>query len=374
MTVLRSTQEAIIVLAQYDPELRSTQQVTDVAMQVAGTVRNSRIMVQVLYTEDSNKLAENTLSLSDVATAQLILGREADNTLSLSDDAVGWVETRVGSGLVLDQEATVINVLERSVTSTLSFTQSSSIVQAHGAIASSAINLTQEVRTTLPTQEASNTLSLTQEANPHSWPAVSLLELTSEATAYIGGEEKTALSELALTQVAAPTLVLSSLGSSALALVSEATVTTVLTGLTVISSTLELAQVAVATIVQNYIILQAPYPAVAAAVVLPNPQLDDKENSTSSSAVKRAMDGTTYTYVKKSASRMLSYTFDLTREKGLELQEFLASYNGERFKMQNWKGEVWDVNLVTNPINYVQNVRGPNVGVNLQFEGVKISG
>jgi len=374
MTVLRSTQQSVLVLAQYDPEMQVTQCTTDVAYRQAGTLRSTRAMVQVLYSEDANKLAENTLVLTDEATYQLILGRSASNDLSLDQDAVCWLNTRVGSGLVFSSEATVESILVRSVTSTLSFTQSASWTKAPVGIAENTLVLTQEVRTTLPTQEAENTLSLTQSANPHSWHVESLLELTSEATAYIGGEEKSVLSELTLTQVAAPTLVVSTTGTSALALLSEATVATVISSVTTVSDTLTLSQVAVATLQENYIIIQAPWPAVADSIVLPNPLLDDKEHSVSSQAVKRAMDGTTYTYVKKSPNRMLSYTFDLSREKGLELQSFLDTYNGELFKLQNWKGEIWSVNLMTNPLNYTQNVRGPNVGVNLQFEGTKISG
>jgi len=124
--------------------------------------------------------------------------------------------------------------------------------------------------------------------------------------------------------------------------------------------------------------MQAPWPRIEASIVLPAPELDDKENNVSDMLVKRAMDGTRRVYVKRSTSRRLAYTFDMTRQKGLELEEFLTTYNAEHIRMQNWKGEIWDVQLLTNPLDFVQNRRhspdGANVAINLEFEGVKLSG
>jgi len=145
-----------------------------------------------------------------------------------------------------------------------------------------------------------------------------------------------------------------------------------------VSNTLALTHFAIATIKKNYVTLTAPFPGAGAGIILPAPLLGDKENTVSQSAVKRAMDGTTYTYVNRSPNRLLSYTFNLSRAKGLELKAFLEDHNGDTMWMQDWKGATWSVNLMTNPVSFVQNRRsapnGPNVGVNLQFEGVKISG
>jgi hypothetical protein len=68
----------------------------------------------------------------------------------------------------------------------------------------------------------------------------------------------------------------------------------------------------------------------------------------------------------------------MTREKGLELQAFLEEYNADHLRLQNWKGEVWDVQLLTNPLEFTQNRRhdpdGANCAINLEFEGRKLSG
>ena len=50
-------------------------------------------------------------------------------------------------------------------------------------------------------------------------------------------------------------------------------------------------------------IVQAPHPALEATTLLPNPQFGDGENLTDEVQVKRAMDGTLYTYVKTKNDR-----------------------------------------------------------------------
>ena len=129
---------------------------------------------------------------------------------------------------------------------------------------------------------------------------------------------------------------------------------------------------------KKYILLQAPFDCLQASVVLPAPLFSDTENLISNLNLKRSMNGETYTYIKSSDVRILRYTFRLTRGKSLEVEEFFRSYNSAEIKMQNWKGEIWKVNVITNPIDFVQTGRDAptedRTDVSLEFEGVKLSG
>jgi len=356
MTVLRSTTQIVEVAESFDPNLRQTQQ-----------------YIQVLYASATAilKSGTNALSLSQSVGLDTILNLPASNSLSLSQDATTYGVTRVGSSLFLTQASALEIILLRSSSDTLILSQEALYNQQVALSTSSVLVLAQSavLDRVLPTETADNTLSLTQAAD---WArlAESVLVLTQEAVAVEGAILDTAENTLSLSQSATTLTVLTNIASSALALTQTAVGPIIVVGATNVTSTLVLTQMAVGTIKENYVILSAE----GVSVLLPAPELDDKEHSVSEVAVKRAMDGTTRTYVKKSPNRLLSYTFDLSRAKGLELQSFLSTYNGNSIRLQNWKGEIWDTHLMTNPVNYTQNRKGPNVGVNLQFEGERISG
>ncbi len=360
---------------------RSTQQYIDVlyTSTVVPTARLTTQHIDVLYTADSGpapQSATSVLSLTQDATVQGIFERVASNALSLSQDTTIYNNEQTGNTLNLTQLVSVELVLTRSVTSILALTQSATVIGSQTVLASNVITVSQSVSVIrlIPTQSASNALSLTQSAD-WSRPVTSTLNLTQSAVAYIGGTSVTAESTLSLTQSATVELTITAIASSVLALTQSASTSFI--GDLVASNALSLQQLAVGTIIDSYMTLYAPYPGVAAAIILPKPSLGDKENTTANIKVRHAMDGTMYTTVKRPLTRVLSYTFNMTRQKGLELEEFLTAYNGERIKLQNFKGEIWDVQLLSNPLDFVQNRRSApvgQVGVNLQFEGVKISG
>ena len=106
--------------------------------------------------------------------------------------------------------------------------------------------------------------------------------------------------------------------------------------------------------------------------------LDDNESLVSNLTVRRSMNNVPRTYVQTSLSRRLRYTFVLNRLKSLELEAFFDAYNGASIKMLNWKGEIWQIKLITNPVDFVQTRRaepgGDRTDVNLEFEGVLING
>lgn len=100
-------------------------------------------------------------------------------------------------------------------------------------------------------------------------------------------------------------------------------------------------------------ILQAPYPALQTTTFLPNPLFGDSVGSLSTFSTKRSMNGTKYTYVKSRDSRKrLLWTFSISHEKALELQDFVDTYSGEEIKITDHVGKVYVGNITSNPIEF----------------------
>lgn len=127
--------------------------------------------------------------------------------------------------------------------------------------------------------------------------------------------------------------------------------------------------------------LQAPYPRLQTTTILPSPQFGDSESLRAEVAVKRAVDGTRYTYVKRKGGRKLQWTFRLTRNKALELRAFIQVYHAHKVRATDHAGRVWVGNLMNNPFEFdttsraapaiAPMPRGEWQTITLEFEGVK---
>lgn len=125
------------------------------------------------------------------------------------------------------------------------------------------------------------------------------------------------------------------------------------------------------------ITLRAPYPTIQTMTLLPNPQFGDGEAPRDTVQVRRAMDGTMYTYVRRTGDRReLDYTFFLTRLKALELAAFVRSYHTWPIQLTDHLDQVWVGNITTDVVELEAVGRSPDkpggemVTVRLQFEGV----
>ncbi len=127
--------------------------------------------------------------------------------------------------------------------------------------------------------------------------------------------------------------------------------------------------------------LQAPYPTLQTLTVLPEPKFSDAMNLTDAVIVKRAMDGTRRTYVKtKGGRRRLKWTFQLTRNKGLELRAFIQSYFASKICVLDHLGRNWVGYFTSNPFELDTPERGAPArppllrgevqAIELEFEGV----
>jgi hypothetical protein len=117
----------------------------------------------------------------------------------------------------------------------------------------------------------------------------------------------------------------------------------------------------------QYITLQS----TTSKILLPTPNFSDAQALLSSVNSRKSMNGTRYTYVKRSNSHRLRYVFTLARGKSLELRNFIKQNNTSKLRLHNWKGEAWDVKIVNNPFEITVNGRNSLEAV-LEFEGQKV--
>jgi hypothetical protein len=126
---------------------------------------------------------------------------------------------------------------------------------------------------------------------------------------------------------------------------------------------------------------QAPYPALQTTSLFPNPDFGDSEGLAVSLSIKRAMDGTLYTYIKRKGRHALSWTFTLTRNKALELRAFIESYFASQIQVTDHTGRIWVGHFIRKPFEFRGErraapaidpmPRGEDYSITIEFEGVE---
>ena len=98
-------------------------------------------------------------------------------------------------------------------------------------------------------------------------------------------------------------------------------------------------------------LVQAPWPALQTTLVTPSPSLGNNKNLASTVQTIRAMDGTVYTYVKsKRGRKVFSWDFLATREKTLEVKEFVRLYAGSVVLVTDHNGDKFRGYMTMNPL------------------------
>ncbi len=123
--------------------------------------------------------------------------------------------------------------------------------------------------------------------------------------------------------------------------------------------------------------LRAPYPVVQTMMLLPNPVFGDSEAPRDTVQIRRAMDGTMYSYVRTTEGRReLQFELNLTRLKALELVAFMRSYHASVIELTDTLGQIWIGNF-TNEATEIENSERAEdkpgremTNVRLTFEGV----
>jgi hypothetical protein len=118
---------------------------------------------------------------------------------------------------------------------------------------------------------------------------------------------------------------------------------------------------------------------MGSAIVLPLPEFGDANKNNDEIVVKRSLNGKTRSYVKRTVTTVLDYTWILSYTKALELKAWYMTNNAKPVQIQNWRGEIWNVNVTTDEIELEQigRFQGPGYNktqVSLQFEGIKVAG
>jgi hypothetical protein len=127
------------------------------------------------------------------------------------------------------------------------------------------------------------------------------------------------------------------------------------------------------------IVFEAPYLAVETTMYLPNPVLGDSIGQRGTVQMKRFMDGTTRTYVVRRLSRkQLQLTFEVSREKSIEIVDFVGIYSGSLMAMRNYDSQVWVGHIMNNPVEIscigrkLSEPGGEKYRVQIIFEGKQL--
>jgi len=281
-----------------------------------------------------------------------------------------------GNLLQLTQDVTTENVFNVTPSNTLSLSDEVSVGRATDVSASNVLLLSQlAVGGKLYNKVADNTLVLLQDVDP-SRPVFSVLNFTHLAEGSVDYLPGVASNTLNLTQDVTYTAD----SNFSVSFTGTGTLDVLLTtqGDRSATSLLTFNQVAIGTLLNEYMTLQSPFEGPEHVITLPKPLVGNTENIVSDLLLKKSMNGVKRTYIKYNTSRRLTYTFSMTRNKGLEFEYFLKQHNGHSMKLTTWEGEIWRVFLITNPLSFNQPRRGavcgPQVEIDLEFEGVQLSG
>lgn len=118
-------------------------------------------------------------------------------------------------------------------------------------------------------------------------------------------------------------------------------------------------------------------------IVMPNPLFSDSEANTNSLNVVRSVNGKRRTYIKSTGRRRkLRWNFRLTRNKALELREYMKVNHANRLRVIDHNNRIWEGYIITNPIEFVgdrrgapgiQNLRGETWTCEFEFDGFEES-
>jgi len=126
------------------------------------------------------------------------------------------------------------------------------------------------------------------------------------------------------------------------------------------------------------ITIQAPFPQLNVACVLPNPKMQDSRAANQFVNLQRTMTGVMYSYVKSTGTTKLRLPFVLSRMKALELKEFIRVYYRAQWTVVLHDGTKWLASLLSDPFQSVTEGRaegwpgGEAVNVTLELSAERI--
>lgn len=114
--------------------------------------------------------------------------------------------------------------------------------------------------------------------------------------------------------------------------------------------------------------IEAPYPAIVATTILPDPEFSDQEGNAITLNIKRSINGTRRTYVKKPGRKKLQWEFEMERLKAYELRTLLELYNSKQVRITDHNDRVWVGYFTVNPVEF-ETISDEWRSITLEFEG-----
>jgi hypothetical protein len=292
-------------------------------------LQNNLLIYQDAQITGFGKVSNNTLAFTNtVSTAGSTFNRSLTNTLTFTNTV-----SAAGS------------TYNRSVSNTLTLSQSVSVVRVRFATANNTLTLTNNVIRVIPIT-VTNTLALTQTLAKQQF------------------YQRTLTNTLALTQILSRQLIVSRSLAQTLELAQG--------GPRVLDFGLQYSFPAVLFSTSSNFVMQGFHSAIS----LPNPMFGDSEALNAKLDVKKAINGTTYTYKRRTTSKILRFNFEVDYKKAEEMREFTYNNSGKPIQLTTWEGHIWVGYLVTNPLV----IKGISIAgscserrqFDFEFEGVRI--
>lgn len=100
----------------------------------------------------------------------------------------------------------------------------------------------------------------------------------------------------------------------------------------------------------NYFRIEAPYPALASTMLLPNAKIGNSLGLTSQVTVIRMMDGSRRSFIRRGGDKKRhQWNFLLAREKMEEFTDFVERYRGATFRV-TWRDNTYIGKVTLNPV------------------------
>lgn len=101
-------------------------------------------------------------------------------------------------------------------------------------------------------------------------------------------------------------------------------------------------------------VVQAPWPALQTSLVLPSPKLGNNKSLAATVQTIRAMDGTTYTFIKsKRGRKAYTWDFEVFKPKANEAKSMIERYAGKLVQVTDDKGTIRRGWITINPLDLV---------------------
>lgn len=120
------------------------------------------------------------------------------------------------------------------------------------------------------------------------------------------------------------------------------------------------------------ITLAMPFSAPVLTFQLPNPKLGDSQQDSLGTKLSYSMNGTIKTIIRRNQDTKLVWLFNLSNcgsNYRDYIDEMINNYANDDIKITDWRGDIWRVKCVSNPVELTESKNYQDV--TLEFQGTK---